>query len=148
MNNTRFLQICIVVLLLINSVTIGIIWFHRPPAHERGPFNFLTRELKLTETQQEQYKQLRDEHHQSMLEYEKKIGESRGNFFHQLSVTKDSLLVNNLTDSIAQYQKQADLLTFYHFQKVREICNAEQQKKFDEVIQEALQMMRPAPPKR
>lgn len=44
---------------------------------------------------------------------------------------------------IGEDQKQIELITFAHFQKVRELCNDDQKKKFDEVIQEALKSMGP-----
>jgi hypothetical protein len=36
-----------------------------------------------------------------------------------------------------------ELGTFYHFQKVRAICDEKQKKKFDEIIKEAARMMAP-----
>ena len=41
---------------------------------------------------------------------------------------------------------QFELATFYHFQKTRSICTPDQQKKIDEVIDDALRMMAPKPP--
>jgi Spy/CpxP family protein refolding chaperone len=60
----------------------------------------------------------------------------------------DTVKVNELADSIVSIQKQIELVTFYHFQKVRAICTAEQQQKFDEVIDEAIRMLGPKPPPR
>ena len=47
----------------------------------------------------------------------------------------------------ANWLTKIELTTFYDFKKIRSICNAEQQKKFDEIIGEAFRMMGPRPPR-
>jgi len=153
MDNSKFLKIVIVVLLIINIGTLAFMWTNKPskmplPPHERQDvFEFLTHELKFNDEQRNQYDQLRKEHH-SEVEAIQKRGRSNHDHFFALLQNKsaDSTLVSQLADSISINQKQIELVTFYHFQKVRAICNSEQQKKFDEVIGEALHKMFPKPP--
>ena len=52
----------------------------------------------------------------------------------------------SIASEIANDQKEIELVTFRHFQKVRELCDDTQKKKFDEVIKEALNMMGPNNP--
>ncbi|MGZ3904989.1 MAG: hypothetical protein ACXVC6_14910, partial [Bacteroidia bacterium] len=67
-------------------------------------------------------------------------------FFDLLHSQNDSALVKQLADSMAFYQVQMELLTYDHFKKIRAICKPDQQKKFDEVINKALEMMGPPRP--
>ena len=48
-------------------------------------------------------------------------------------------------DNVAKNLEQLDLLTFDHFKEVRTICTPAQQKKFDEIIEEVLQMIASGP---
>jgi len=41
-------------------------------------------------------------------------------------------------------EEQIDIKTFEHFKKVRALCNAEQQKKFDTIIKEVVQKISPS----
>jgi protein CpxP len=150
MESNRFLKIVIIVLILLNIGTLAFLWvqktgIHHPP-HQGGPFEFLSHELGLSEQQREQYSHLRDEHHHAVEELQEKGREMRHHFFELLKQENNSTMVDQLAADIAGNQKQIELITFEHFQKVRSICTPEQQKKFDEVIQEALRMMAPKPP--
>jgi len=157
MESARFLKITIVVLLLINISTLVFMWYskqnhphHMPPPPNGGPGNtseFLIRELNLDENQQKQFFEMRDKHREAVHEIQEKSGPMHHRFFELLKkVPADSVAALQLADSMSMCQKQIELLTFNHFKKVREICNAQQQTKFDGVIQDALRMMAPKPP--
>jgi protein CpxP len=159
MENSRFLKIAIIVLLLINIATLTFMWTGRkhydghmppPPPHAPRPpaaFEFLTHELNLDEAQIKQFDALRKEHHENAQLIQEKSRKMHHRFFDLLgNTTADSALSVQLADSMALFQKQMEMLTFNHFKKVRAICKPGQQKKFDEVINEALQMMAPKPP--
>jgi hypothetical protein len=42
-------------------------------------------------------------------------------------------------------KEKEEIALFYHFQKVRALCNESQKQKFDEIIKEAARMMGPPP---
>jgi protein CpxP len=153
MANQRFYKILLVVLLILNITTLSYIWVNKSGMNEQGGphrldvFSFLCKELQFTEQQQGQYENLRNEHHQSIERIQQKATRFRERFFDLIHTSPtDSIQVKQLADSIASTQQKIELTTFYHFQKVRTICTPEQQKKFDEVIQDALRMMAPPPP--
>ena len=151
MDNSKFLKIVIIILLLINIATLGFMWSNHfsqgtPPHMSRDAFMFLTRELQFDDKQKEQYEQLRNDHHRAAEELQHKSRELHDDLFNLLHApSADSVVVNQAVGNISSNQQQLELLTFYHFQKVRAICNPEQQKRFDEVIQDALRMMAPKP---
>ena len=60
-----------------------------------------------------------------------------------------SISAESISAEIGNDQKEIELVTFRHFQKVRELCDENQKKKFDEVIKEVINMMgqnKPPPP--
>jgi Spy/CpxP family protein refolding chaperone len=140
-------------LLTANIITLALLWTTknkdrsnmRPPPPGGQVFEFLTKELKLDEQQQEAYKKLRDEHQQARRGIQDSIRSAKDEFFALLKKpdVSDSVIHVYSGRAVAADQ-QLDEFTFRHFQKLRAICNAEQQKKFDDIIQEALRRMAPA----
>lgn len=151
-NKTRFLYFLILLLLLMNAATLTFMFMHHPPHGGNSPqevSHWLTEQLKLNAAQQEQYKTLQDEHRKNMESIHRQDRNLHDRFFQLLNgAAADSTIVNQLADSIAANRKQTELTTFYDFKKIRSICNAEQQKKFDEIIGEALRMMGQHPPQK
>lgn len=148
--NNRWLSIATLILLLANIVTLTVLWtqnkkqFSEKKQHPgRGPvLEFLTKELQLTEQQQLAYRKLRDKHQSDRRQFQDSIREAKDALFsllHQTNVP-DSLL-REYAQRATVYDQQLDMITFRHFQQVRALCNTEQQKKFDEVIKDALRRM-------
>ena len=142
----------VVILIIANIAVITMFWLshnQKPPRPAGTPAEFLTKELGLNEQQQQQLHQLANKHHMESEKIRGKIKDARDHLFDLLKQT-------NVTDSskqqaaasVADNLKQLELLTFEHFQQVRALCNPEQQKKFDQVINQVLQMIggRPAGP--
>ena len=140
----------VVILILANLAVITLFWMahHRRQQRAVGtPQEFLVKQLGLNEKQQQQLHQLASEHHMQSEKIRGKIKDARDHFF-------DLLKQSNVTDSakleaaapVADNLKQLDLLTFEHFRQVRMLCTPDQQKKFDEIINEVLQMIGGPPP--
>ncbi|HTN45731.1 MAG TPA: hypothetical protein VL098_05235 [Flavipsychrobacter sp.] len=53
----------------------------------------------------------------------------------------DSLMVQQMSDSIGYCQRELEVLTFYHFRELRSICNPKQQQRFNEVIHDAIEVI-------
>lgn len=149
MQNTRFLKIAIAVLVVLNISTLTFIWIgHKNAMTPRGPagaFDFLAKELKLDDTQLKQFDEMYKTLHEEAAQIREKNHAMHHRFFDLLHTQNDSASVKQLADSMAFYQVQMELLTYNHFKKIRAICRPEQQRKFDEVINKALEMMGPRP---
>ncbi len=148
MDNSKFFKIVIIVLLGINMATLAFMWStnsrHGGPPRGSEVGDFLSDELSFTKEQQSKFELLKRDHQHKVKDLRDKNKEFHDVFYDILSENAvDSLVLNNTADSIIFLQKQIEMVTFYHFQDVRAICNLEQQKKFDEVIKLALQMMSP-----
>ncbi len=149
--NNRLLPVITLLLLTANIVTLGYLWTHRsntmrndrpqhPPA---GPvFEFITKELQLDASQQRVYKLLREEHQAGQQPLQDSIRKAKDALFEllKLQTVSDSLLQVQSTKA-AGAEQQLDLYTFKHFQKLRAICTAAQQEKFDKMIKDVLQLM-------
>jgi len=155
MDNPKFLKIVIIVLLLLNISTVAFMWMHKPPGPPfppppngqlardgQAPYRFLVNALKMDDRQQQRYAELRDEHHEAVQAIQQQNKDLHKRLYDLLQ-TNDTVQAQQLANSIADNQKQIELITFHHFAKVREICNPQQQLKFDSVINEALRMMAP-----
>ena len=149
-NNSWFYLIA-GLLITANIVTLTLLWLNRSgnDQHPQGPphsnlFEYLTKELDLNKQQQEAYRNLRDEHQHGTRDLQDSIRKAKDALFillQQDSVSEEAISAQS--NRAAAFHAQLDNFTFHHFQKVRAICNPSQQKKFDEIIQEALRTQGP-----
>jgi hypothetical protein len=147
MKSVKILITIVVLLVLINCALLAIFWLQRgkgpgadgPPqrAHE-----FLTKELKLNKAQEEAYEKMRTKHFEftrGLNEANHQLRDSLFNYIQTLEL--DTPTVTRLEKQIAYNQTQIEKATLLHFRELRNILNADQQKKFDNVIKDALRMM-------
>ena len=153
-NNNRWLTILTLLLVTANIVTLTLLWTgHRkgereergmPPPAQGPVFEFLNNELKLDSSQREAYRKLREEHQQAQKAIQDSIRKQKDAFFALLQQTGVAdTEIEAAAKKISDTQQKLELLTFRHFQKLRALCNAEQQKKFDSIIQDVLRRMGP-----
>ena len=148
--NNRWLSIATMILLLANIITLTLLWTTKKNdiADKKqlpmpGPvFEFLSKELQLNEQQQSAYMLLRDKHQAGQKQFRDSMRKAKDALFSLLKQTTvaDST-IQEYSKKAAMYEQQIDIITFKHFQEVRALCNAEQQKKFDKIIQDVLRRM-------
>ncbi|MGF2412399.1 MAG: periplasmic heavy metal sensor [Ferruginibacter sp.] len=157
--NNRWITLMILLLLTANIVTLVLLWTHKSnsnilPGQPAAPvqvFEFVTKELQLDAAQQQVYKTLREEHQQGQRPLQDSIRKAKDNFFTLLQQpAANDTAVQLLSSKVAAAEQQLEIFTFRHFQKLRAICNGNQQKMFDSIIKNVLQQMapgrRPGPP--
>jgi Spy/CpxP family protein refolding chaperone len=149
----KILTWLVVLLLVANAATITMFWLNkgkRPPQPKGTPQEFLISELQLDTKQQEQLSVLVKEHRQAAELLRKKTREAKEALFDlvkQNSVSDSTKLA--AAKAVSVNTEALDLLTLNHFQKVRAICSAAQQEKFDGIIHEVTAMLgQPRPPMR
>lgn len=145
----RWLSVITLLLLTANIITWVLLWSNKnrdrrdkqpPPAGQA--LAYLTNELKLDASQQEAYKKLRDEHRAGERGIQDSIRNAKDNLFKLLQLTDVSdSTIQGYSKKIGEAEQQRDVLTFKHFQKLRALCNKEQQNLFDSIIQEVLRNM-------
>jgi periplasmic protein CpxP/Spy len=152
MNKTNFLTIGIVLLLVLNAVTLFILFhMHFGARHDehngQGPENFIVEQLKLNSKQQDQFAELRREHHDSMRNIRDQQKKLHDEYFTLLkSNDPDQKKVDSLASMMGNEQKQMEIFTFNHFQKLRAICRDDQKKLFDNTIDEIARTVLHQPP--
>jgi protein CpxP len=153
MNKTKFLTIGLVLLLLLNAVTLFIL-FHMHLSqrdHEKhegeGPANFIVEQLRLDANQQKQFADLRHQHQDFARKTHEEGKKLHDAYFELLKTDNpDKTKADSIATLIAAHQKELELFTFDHFQKLRVICRDDQKKLFDETIDEIAKMAGGGPP--
>ena len=140
----------IVVLLILNLATLGTFWFFRSGKSQESfrrnrPHKvekFLIDKLDFDSRQSQELGRLMEEHRAGATEILKSMQTYREELYDAIS-TGDSAQVEQITGRIASAQATLDKATYYHFRSIRQICNPEQQQKFDSVVKEVIRRHHP-----
>ncbi|TND09341.1 MAG: hypothetical protein FD123_1303 [Bacteroidetes bacterium] len=135
-----------ILLLVATNIVLLTLFFMRPgrdgrhgPGPEKDPHLFLETELGLNDQQKTQYRELRKS--------QRTVIDSLNHAMHGLRSalfefsTTNAAAADSISRKIGEIHGQIDQSTYTMFSKVRTICTAEQQKKFDAVIQEMLRRL-------
>ena len=154
------LLIIIVVLLLTNIGVLGyFLWYKKPEKQEQrtennrgfggnGIQDLLQKEVGFTPEQLAQYKQMKDKQRETIRPMYDEMRKKKDSLFQLLNdATVSDSVAERAAEQIAYQQKAVDLQTFTYFRKVRTICTAEQQPKYDSLIQNMFSKMN-KPPRR
>lgn len=135
----------VALLLVANASTIAFFWInrgHRPPQPKGAPQEFLSKELGLDTKQQAELEVLVKEHRSAAEQIRPKIREAKEALFELIKQPGTTDSAKQAAARAVSIQAEAlDLLTFNHFQKIRNLCTPEQQKKFDAIIQDVIRMI-------
>ena len=143
------LTILVLVLVALNIGLVTFMWYSQRPNHgPEGPetANFLIKELRFDKTQEQQYLELQRQFMDSLEPIRDRERQTHDRFFSMMhAATPDSSLVSLTIDTMAHIRGLIEYQTFVHFRQVRALCNADQQKKFDNIIAETMRRMGPRP---
>jgi periplasmic protein CpxP/Spy len=153
MNKQRFLVICVVLLLALNTTTLLFLFFNQRPQNlPLGPppgnaNRFIIQELSLTQQQQQQYAQLWQQFQQQLQQIQTADKQLHQQYFELLKQDPaDSIVIDTIVNNISQQRRLMELALYNHFKQLRTICTAEQQQKFNQLIDEIMRRMNPRPP--
>jgi protein CpxP len=142
----KVLTIVIIGLLVLNFGTLAFLWFHRPQKQlmeyreirkTPSPRGFLEGQLNFSEKQKDEAMKLREEHMKTMTALQDSLHSLKNTLFDLIAVTPtDTPRVNAVVQAIGAEQQQIELSTFYHFQKIRALCDDNQKQKFDKIMKE------------
>lgn len=149
----KWLLWLVVILLLTNILTLSFYWLKEKPGHGPAPTQadkekrmgqFMVNELKFTPDQEAIYWKLRDTLIMAQRPVMDSIRSSKKRYFDLLKMQHgaeyDSLILAR-GNAVTTLQRQLDLITMHHFEKVRALCTEEQLVKFDTVIAEIVNRM-------
>lgn len=152
-NRNKWWAIAFLILIALNIATLTTFWLLKEKRGSPGPgsglrvADFLVKELGFDSIQKQKLLQLRDEHQRKISDLRKGNREVKDAFFDLL---KQPGIADSTVERVANrsfiFDEQSAVLTFRHFQQIRNLCNDEQKKKFDAVIHEVIRMMAPPQP--
>ena len=142
---SKLLPTLLVVIILLNGVLIFML-VKKTHQNKKHPSerNFLTDQLKFSENQHKQFKNLDDIHRSSMSILDKKIRIQKDILFN--SFADNNINIDSLTKIIGSFEGEKELEVFRFFKSVRTLCTSDQQKKFDIIINKAIKGSKPRPP--
>ncbi len=142
-SSNKNLIFLVAILLLTNiAVLLYFVWFKKP-GHKKGPsekrmgimIETLQKKVGFDETQMAKYKELKELQKETVRPLFEEMRKAKEKFFLLMADTAvaDSTL-QAAANFIAQQQKMIDLEALNHFKRVRALCTAEQQPKYDSAI--------------
>lgn len=159
MTKDNFYKVAIILLLLINGGTLLYLWQEKKPAdatmrrHDGPPHNrvdeIIMDRLQFNNEQLGQFEELKHEHHSQMIAVQRQSSKLHQQLFELLKTDNvDTVLRNNIFRQLEVLDTEKELATFEHFRKLRAILNNDQQKRFDEFVEElSRRLLAPLPPK-
>lgn len=144
---TKLLPVLLVVLILLNGVLIFML-IKKPLQNKRSrpERNFLTAQLQFSEDQEVRFLELDELHKQKIEVFLHQIGQQKDKLFN--SFNDDEINIDSLVNLTGKLEVAKELEVYRFFKAVRKICNKEQQKKFDNIINKALKRDGQRPPRR
>jgi periplasmic protein CpxP/Spy len=144
MTRTRILSIALVVLVLLNLSTLGVLVFRKPPhpRHERreeGPKALIIERLHLDATQVVAYEALIKDHQRRI----EQLSEHMAQLREQLYTGPDSLPPDPLLGSIGETQIAIERTHTEHFAQVRGLCRPDQLPLFDALREDLVHFFKP-----
>ena len=142
----KFWKIFAFILMALNIILIVFLLMKplgRPPEPREGgdPGKYIVEKLKFTEQQQTEFNKLREAHHDSIEVLQAEGKKLRKSFFDGLKSDSEFRSKDSIANKIAENQKQIELVTFNHFEKVKKLCKPEQKMKFNDIIQDVIERL-------
>lgn len=136
----KYWKIFAFILIALNITLIVILVLGRPPRPREGdsPEKYIVEKLKFTTQQETEFNTLKEAHHDSVIVLQAEGKELRKLFFDGLKSESPDISKDSLVNKIAENQKQIELVTYDHFEKVKQICTPEQKIIFNDIIREVL----------
>jgi len=142
--SNKFLTIAVILLLLVNvAMLVFMLKGKRRGDRKQGgkaPFEMMAKELSMTEQQQTQFRQMKEEHFSAMRPMFDSIRALKKSLFNLVKEENvNDSLVNRHSTLIAEQQAIVDKTSINHFRKVRALFTGDQQSKFDTFMQKMIE---------
>jgi periplasmic protein CpxP/Spy len=136
-----------VLLLLIANIALVFMLMKDKNRHDRrdrkDPGEMMAKELNMTEQQQKDFKQMREEHFKTIKPLIDSMKAAQNAYFLLIKNegVNDSIL-NNYQQKVSERKSELDKALFVHFQKVRKMFTPEQQPRFDTLMLKMMERRR------
>ncbi|MEQ8924794.1 MAG: periplasmic heavy metal sensor [Fulvivirga sp.] len=138
MKRNRFLIATIVVLVVINLITLTLLWNMNKGFDDEDPRRhrhemFFERKLGLNDEQIEKFEEARRKHFEKMKSINREIRELRNEMSSLMKERKENE-AKEIISKIGTKYEELELANFDHFRELRSYCNPTQQQIFDSVM--------------
>ena len=157
-NQNKFLIRIVIMLTVLNIFSIGVfLWrdflhkppFPPPPNERHNITSILEKELKLNEEQSDKIRKLRSTYTEKENIIVDKIRDERDSMHTEVfSKNTNAETVKSLARNIAENEYQMEMLRFEQGQEIKSICTPEQLKKFEGLVLEIRDYLRPDNPRK
>ncbi|RMD48160.1 MAG: hypothetical protein D6830_07420 [Ignavibacteria bacterium] len=154
----RKLKIAVTVLIVMNIITIALLWIGRPtgpgpggmplsPEEEKEKVSALLKDkLGFNQEQIERYLNLRAEHYKAASDLNREVQLLKKEMFDRvLENEKDVSSPDSLLNLILLKQADIEKLTYNHFLKLKELCGKEQKEKLKILMHQMFHPQLPPP---
>lgn len=129
MKKNYLLTVLVIVLIVINAITIGILLSrsnHGKPPHKRNkePKAIIIERLNFDADQIESFLKLIEEHKSNIDILEEKRIKAKSKLYSALS--QDTKSLDNLYADLGLIQERIEKIHFEHFKQIKALCNEEQ----------------------
>jgi protein CpxP len=146
MTRTRLLSFAVVVLVLLNMTTLGVLFFRKPPHPEHGkhegPKAIIIERLKFDAGQVALYEALIRDHRGKIDELDKRMMELRGRLYD----VNDPQSADSIIYLIGETQGDIERVHTDHFSRIRALCRPDQLPLFDGMTKDLAGYFRSGPP--
>ncbi len=149
LSRITFLTGLVGVLVVLNLVTVGLLWRPRPagPSPGDGPAQLLVKKLAFSPPQERAFAGLRQEHQRQMQELRPQMMHLKTALFAQLAQPATPAAVRSAALArIAANQRRIDSVTVAHFAAVRALLTPTQQAQFDDLAPDLPRLLLPGRP--
>lgn len=140
----RNLVITVVVLVILNLITIFLLWMGKPN-HEINDrisgddkiriSEMLKKELGFDDKQINKFLELRANHHKKSDKINKELMLIKKQMFDEAMYKDNGVISDSLLNLSLKKQAELEKITFEHFVKLKQICTPEQQEKLFELVE-------------
>lgn len=158
LTTTNIILFALIIMVLLNIVSMYMLYSTKEqvrgdrPGMERDrrePKYIIIDKLGFSEDQIAAYEELVKEHRNIVKSVRGDIRELKKELYEHLDLPLNDPRVTELLNEISLRNQVLDAATFEHFRKVRALCDEEQKKEFDKIINRILDIMsREKPPHR
>jgi Spy/CpxP family protein refolding chaperone len=147
-NSKNRVFISIITVLLVTNIALLVFFLWVKPHRNLHPdmrhdmiAQSLENKIGFDQQQMTQYQRLKEDHKVKMKPLFEDMRNTKDQFYRLLQQPSSDSGLNKAADLIGEKQKAIDLQIFHHFKDLRDLCTAQQQPKFDSLIQEVIHRM-------
>jgi hypothetical protein len=136
MNKLKLLSIAAAGLLIINILLVVTLFMRKPHPNHEGPKKLIIEKLHFDEQQIKAYDTMVEWHRAEIKKSDEQILKLKNALYSHLNEEIDQHTKDSLICAITRVQTFIEQTHYKHFEDIKKLCNANQQKDFEALTQE------------